>query len=72
VVQDKPKALDRLRLDRIRALNFWTVPHPSLAVDRFHRSMELRRTVIGLPVHQELRPGDVERVAASVRATLAE
>lgn len=72
VFQDKPKALDRLRRSRVRALNFWTAPHPSLPVDRFHRAMELRRTVIGLPVHQELRKGDIERVAAAVRATLAE
>ncbi len=63
VFQDKPKALERLRWARVRALNFWTVAHPSLPAERFPRAMELRRTVVGLPVHQELRRGDVERVA---------
>jgi dTDP-4-amino-4,6-dideoxygalactose transaminase len=68
VFQDKPQALERLRRQRIRALNLWSMPHPSLPVERFPRAMELRRTVIGLPVHQELRRGDVERVAEAVRA----
>jgi len=63
VFEDKPGALERLRESRIRALNLWSVAHPSLPEERFPGAMELRRTVIGLPVHQELRPGDVERVA---------
>ncbi len=65
VFKDKPKALERLRFSRIRALNLWTVPHPSLPAARFPAAMELRHTVVGLPVHQELRRGDVERVAAA-------
>jgi perosamine synthetase len=68
--QDKPKALERLRWARVRALNFWSAPHPSLPTERFPRTMELRRTVVGLPVHQELRARDVDRVAQAVRATL--
>jgi hypothetical protein len=32
--------------------------------------MELRRTLVGLPVHQELRLRDVDRVAQALRATL--
>jgi perosamine synthetase len=70
VFQDKPKALERLRWHRVRALNFWSAPHPSLPTQRFPRALELRRTVVGLPVHQELRPRDVDRVAGAVRATL--
>jgi perosamine synthetase len=72
LVQDKPKMLERLRRRRIRALNLWSAPHPSLPADEFATSMELRRTVVGLPVHQELRPGDVDRVVRAVRATLVE
>jgi dTDP-4-amino-4,6-dideoxygalactose transaminase len=63
VFQDKPRALERLRWSRVRALNLWSMPHPALPVERFPRAMELRRTVVGLPVHQELRSGDIERVA---------
>ena len=70
VFQDKPRALERLRWQRVRALNFWSAPHPSLPMERFPRTMELRRTVVGLPVHQELRPRDVDHVARVVRATL--
>jgi dTDP-4-amino-4,6-dideoxygalactose transaminase len=66
VFQDKPKALERLRWRRVRALNFWTASHPSVPAGQFPKAMELRRTVVGLPVHQELRPGDVERVAEAV------
>jgi dTDP-4-amino-4,6-dideoxygalactose transaminase len=69
--QDKPKALERLRWARVRALNFWSAPHPSLPTERFPRTMELRRTLVGLPVHQELRARDVDRVAQAVRATLS-
>jgi dTDP-4-amino-4,6-dideoxygalactose transaminase len=52
-----------MRWARIRPLNFWTMAHPAVPAGRFPRAMELRRTVVGLPVHQQLRPGDVERVA---------
>lgn len=72
VFQDKPRALERLRRLRVRALNFWSAPHPSLPTEQFPTAMELRRTLVGLPVHQELRAGDVERAADAVRATLDE
>ncbi len=71
VVPEKQETLRRLRARRVRPLNFWTLPHPSLAVERFPRAGKLRETVIGLPVHQELRPGDVDRVCEVLRATLA-
>jgi len=65
-VQDKPALLRALRAKGIRALDLWSVPHPSLGVARFPRAAELRRTLVGLPVHQELRPRDLERIAAAV------
>ncbi|HKP16848.1 MAG TPA: aminotransferase class V-fold PLP-dependent enzyme [Gaiellaceae bacterium] len=72
VFQDKPQALDRLRRNRVRALNLWSAPHPSVPAGGFPQALELRRTLVGLPVHQELRGGDVDRVALAVRAALAE
>ena len=72
VFPGKPRALESLRRHRVRALDFWTTPHPSLSVGEAPEATELRCTVVGLPVHQELRPGDVDRVAAAARATLAE
>jgi len=72
VFQDKPNALERLRRRRVRALNLWSAQHPSVPAGAFPRALELRRTVVGLPVHQELREGDVERVLEAVRATVQE
>jgi hypothetical protein len=65
-VPDKPALLRVLRARGIRALDLWSVSHPSLEVARFPRAAELRRTLVGLPVHQELRRRDLERIAAAV------
>lgn len=64
---DKRTFLERLRTAGIRALDLWSVPHPSLESDRFPRAARLRRTLVGLPVHQELRRRDLERIAAVAR-----
>lgn len=67
-VRDKPTVLARLREAGIGGLDLWSVPHPSLPVERFPGAARRRATIVGLPVHQELRPSDVERIAAAVRA----
>lgn len=67
IAGEKDALLPRLAAAGIRPLNLWAVPHRSLPVDRFPRAASLRNSVLGLPVHQELRPGDVERIAAAVR-----
>ncbi len=64
---DKPALLRRLRAAGIRALDLWSVPHPSLEQHRFVRAAALRRTLVGLPVHQELRQRDLDRIADAVR-----
>jgi len=46
----------------------WTVPHPTLPVERFPGSARLRRTLVALPVHQELRSRDLDRIVRAVRA----
>jgi dTDP-4-amino-4,6-dideoxygalactose transaminase len=69
---DKPAVLRDLRASGIRALDLWSVPHPSLPQDRFPRAAGLRRTLIGLPVHQELRRRDLERIAAAVGRVTAQ
>src|SRR5207247_7784900 len=51
----------------VGALDFWSVPHPSLPHSEFPAAVDLRRRVVGLPVHQELRRKDVERIAQAVR-----
>ena len=64
----KPALLRSLRAAGIRALDLWSVPHPALPQGRFPRAAALRRSLVGLPVHQELRRRDLERIAAEVRA----
>jgi len=59
----KSDLLDRLARAGVRALDFWSVPHPSLPEERFPGAAERRDTTVGLPVHQELRLVDIERVA---------
>jgi dTDP-4-amino-4,6-dideoxygalactose transaminase/CelD/BcsL family acetyltransferase involved in cellulose biosynthesis len=63
-----PLPVERLEKDGIGAAPFWRVLHPSFPAERFPGAASWRARLIGLPVHQELRVGDVERIATSVRA----
>jgi dTDP-4-amino-4,6-dideoxygalactose transaminase/CelD/BcsL family acetyltransferase involved in cellulose biosynthesis len=67
----KGELLGRLASNGVYALDFWSEPHPNLPVDDFPAAADLRRRVVGLPVHQELRSSDVERMvrATSTRST---
>jgi dTDP-4-amino-4,6-dideoxygalactose transaminase len=65
---DKPGLLSWLRRQGIAALDFWSVPHPSLPTERFPRASSLRKSIVGLPVHQELRPRDLDRITTAVAA----
>lgn len=69
---DKSRLLAHLRSAGVRALDFWSVPHPSLPLGRFPQVDALRRSVIGLPVHQQLPYGEVVRVARAVSRRAAE
>lgn len=62
---NKRELLDRLARAGVRALDLWSVPHPILPAERFPAAQARRAGTVGLPVHQELRPADVERVAAA-------
>lgn len=64
----KPALLRQLRAVGIRALDLWSIPHPLLDREGFPRAAALRRTLVGLPVHQELRRRDLERIATAVRS----
>jgi dTDP-4-amino-4,6-dideoxygalactose transaminase len=68
----KPEVLRSLADAGIRAFDFWSIPHPSLPADEFPLAEALRREVIGLPVHQELRPADLDRIVEAVRAAVPE
>jgi len=66
-VADKPRALAALARAGIEAIDFWSVPHPSLDEGRYPVAAQMRSTVLALPVHQELRSRDLERIADEVR-----
>ncbi len=61
-VADKAGFRASLARAGIHALDFWRDPHPTLRVDEFPIARRLRGEIVALPVHQELRPGDVERM----------
>lgn len=66
-VDGKGRILAGLRERGINALDLWSVPHPSLARELFPGAADRRATTVGLPVHQELRRSDLERIAIAVR-----
>ena len=65
-VPDKRTFLERIRRAGIDAINFWSVPHPSLEAGADPVAEQLRRHVVGLPVHQELSAPDLDRICAAV------
>ncbi len=67
-VADKTRFLSTARAGGVRALDLWSVAHPSLPSERFPRAAALRASLAGLPVHQELRHGDLDRIADVARA----
>ena len=66
-VEDKTNAIDRLTTAGVGALNFWSVPHPSLDAAAHPGAARRRARTVGLPVHQELRTEDLERVVDAVK-----
>jgi len=67
---DKATLIESLRSEGIGALDVWSVRHPSLPPEGFPGAEERRRRTVGLPVHQELRPEDVDRLIAVVAGLL--
>jgi len=63
---DKPELMRRLRSREVVALDLWSTPHPSLPSERFPAAAGRRARTVGLSVHQELRPADIDRIAGAV------
>jgi dTDP-4-amino-4,6-dideoxygalactose transaminase len=66
----KKEALGLLRRYGVAAVDFWSVPHPSLPVADFPQAAALRDSVITLPVHQELSVRELERIVDAVLSSL--
>jgi dTDP-4-amino-4,6-dideoxygalactose transaminase len=71
VDEQKGVLLARLRAARVHALDFWSVPHPTLPADGYPGAAQRRARTVALPCHQELGLRDVERVARAVRPARA-
>jgi dTDP-4-amino-4,6-dideoxygalactose transaminase len=63
---DKAELLERLERNGVRGTDLWSVPHPALDAARFPGAAARRATTVILPVHQHLRPADLERIVAAV------
>jgi len=63
----KGTTLERLDELGIDAVDFWSEPHPLLGRQRFPEAERMRTSTVLLPVHQELRPVDLERVTAAAK-----
>jgi len=66
----KRRVLESLAADRISAMDLWSVPHRSLAVELFPAATERRASTVALPVHQGLRDEDLERIAGAAARAL--
>jgi dTDP-4-amino-4,6-dideoxygalactose transaminase len=64
---DKPGLIALLDKHEIDAVDFWRVAHPSLPAAGFPVAEQLRASIVGVPVHQELRDCDLERLVSVVR-----
>jgi len=64
---DKEALLERLAARGILALDLWATPHPAMPVARFPGAQRRRARTVGLPVHQELRPEDLERIVTALQ-----
>ncbi len=67
---EQRRARSELRQRGVRLDNFWLTPHPSVPDEGSERSRSFRSSVVGLPVHQELRDVDLEQIVTSVKASL--
>lgn len=63
--EDMPPLLAELRRHGVDGRRFWSTPHPLLAAGGFPAAARRRATTVALPVHQELRPEDLELIAAA-------
>jgi dTDP-4-amino-4,6-dideoxygalactose transaminase len=66
----KRAVLDRLRQRGVEGRSFWEYYHPTLAAGLFTETDDLRETVLELPIHQDVTPDAIERMARIVRETV--
>lgn len=68
--KDAARLAASLQRRGVKAILLWKNPHPSLKESEFHIAQSLRRSLVALPIHQELTPTDLQRMANCVHAVL--
>jgi hypothetical protein len=71
-VKRKDEVLYRLRSVGIEAIDFWRSHHPACDPQEFPETMELRRSIIEIPCHQDIGTETMWRIAAFVRQAIVE
>ena len=66
-VGDKVRFRSEMYRRGVGSTDFWSVAHRALPVERFPSARRLRERIVGLPVHQELGPAGLARVADAAR-----
>jgi perosamine synthetase len=70
IQSDHKEVLARLSRYGIVAGYVWPIPHPCLPEASFPQAAALRKNTIALPVHQELRVQELERIVDAVHHSL--
>jgi len=72
VVPDKVRFRMKLAAHNIGSVNLWSQPHPRYPQADTERTARWRRTILELPIHQQLNGEDIERIAETVSLLLSE
>jgi len=70
MVPDKPRFQEALNRLGVQSVNLWDASHPSCPANLAEEVSGWRRHCLELPIHQELSPHDVDRVAEAVLTVL--
>jgi perosamine synthetase len=66
--EDRPSSIGHFRRLGIAARPWWSFLHPLLPQSQLANAVAWRTRFLVLPVHQGLNEGDIERIAAALRA----
>lgn len=71
-VPDKVKFQQRLAALNVHSVNLWDASHPTCPPDLAQEISGWRRHCLELPIHQELSPEDIDRIAHAALTILGE
>jgi dTDP-4-amino-4,6-dideoxygalactose transaminase len=67
---DKGKCLERLATCGVEAADAWPLAHPLMQPGQFSMAEAWRASLVGLPVHQGLREGDLAQVVDAAKRSI--